>query len=177
MLEEEHLSMKSTLSKTLSKQNHVCTTTDAWSSNNRSFLGVTVHWIDQETLSICSGALACRRIIGCHTHDVLAEMLEDVHKDFKIKDKVTVTTTDNGSNFEAFSLFSEVQRTIQDREEEEEEEEKEEPPVFVNVTDILNETEEDHSLPPHQRCACHTLNLVATRDIEGDPDFDPVRDL
>ncbi|KAL7384825.1 hypothetical protein ABVT39_009530 [Epinephelus coioides] len=87
-------------------------------------------------------------------------MLEDVHRDFKIKDKVTVTTTDNGSNFvKALSVFAEVQRAIQDREEEEH-------PVFINVTDLLNETEEDCSLPPHQQCACHTLNLVATRDIE-----------
>lgn len=73
----------------------------------------------------------------------LAEMLEDVHRDFKIKDKVTVTTTDNGSNFvKAFSVFAEVQRAIRDREEEDEEGEDEHP-VFINVTDLLNETEED----------------------------------
>lgn len=40
MLEDEYISMKSTLSKILSEQTHVCTTTDAWSSNNISFLGV-----------------------------------------------------------------------------------------------------------------------------------------
>ncbi len=164
--------MKSALIETLASQNHVCTTTDAWSCNNRSYLGVTIHRINQETLSISSGALACRRIIGRHTYDVLAEMLEDVHRDFNIKDKVTVTTTDNGSNFvKAFSVFAEVQRTIQDTEEdddddEEEEEEEEGHPVFINVSDMLKETEEDYSLPPHQRCACHTLNLVATKDIE-----------
>ncbi|XDV31582.1 hypothetical protein PO909_002569 [Leuciscus waleckii] len=138
-----------------------------WSSNNRSFLGVTIHWINQEILSICSGALACRTIIGRHTYEVLAEILQDVHRDFNIKDKVTVTTTDNGSNFvKAFNVFAEVQRTIQDREEEDEEEE-EGHTVFINVTDIFYKTEEDYSLPLHQRCACHTLNLVATRDIEG----------
>lgn len=168
MLEDEYTSMKSTLSMILSKQTHVCTTTDAWSSNNRSFLGVTIHWINQETLTICSGALACRRIKGRHTYDVLAEMLENVHRDFNIKDKVTVTTTDNGSNFvKAFSVFAEVQRTIPDREEDDEEEEEEEHAVLIDITDILNDTEEGYSLPPHQRCACHTLNLVATRDIES----------
>lgn len=47
----------------------------------------------------------------------------------------------------------------------EDEEEEEGHSVFINVTNILNETEEDYSLP--QRCTCHNRNLVATRDIEG----------
>lgn len=51
-------------------------------------------------------------------------MLEYMHRDFNIKDKVTVTTTDNGSNFLKASVFAEVQRTTQDREEEDEEEEE-----------------------------------------------------
>ena len=43
LLDDQYSLVKSTLVKILSKQNHVCTTTDAWSSNNRSFLGVTIH--------------------------------------------------------------------------------------------------------------------------------------
>ena len=171
LLDDHYSLVKSTLVKILSKQNHVCTTTDAWSSNNRSFLGVTIHWIDEESLRICSGALACRRLAGRHTYDVLAEMLEDIHRDFTIKEKVTVTTTDNGSNFvKAFSMFAEVQRTIEGSgEEEDEDDEDDEQPVFINVTHILNEADSKghYSLPLHQRCACHTLNLVATRDVES----------
>lgn len=70
-----------------------------------------------------------------------------IHRDFTIKEKVTVTTTDNGSNFvKAFSMFAEVQRTIEGSGEEENEDN-----VFINVTHILNEadSEEDYSLPPH----------------------------
>ncbi|XP_038148767.1 uncharacterized protein LOC119788482 [Cyprinodon tularosa] len=98
-------------------------------------------------------------------------MLEAVHREFNIKDKLTLTTTDNGSNFiKAFSIFTEVQRSIQEyraeEEEEEDDEDEEDQPVFINLTEILAETQEDYSLPPHQRCACHSLNLVATRDIE-----------
>lgn len=111
--------MKSTPSKVLSKQMYV----PYQSSNSRSFFGVTIYWKNQKTLSICSEALACRRKIGRHIY-VLAEMLEYVHRDFNIKDKVTVTTTDNGSNFLKASVFAEVQRTTQDREEEDEEEEE-----------------------------------------------------
>lgn len=167
MLDDEYSSMKRTLTEKFSTLSHVCTTTDAWSANNRSFLGVTIHWIDEKSLSICSGALACRRIVGSHTHDVLAEMLDNVHRDFKIKDKVTITTTDNGANFvKSFSVFAEVQ--IESLREEENEEGEEDDTVFISLTDILNEgdVDEEVSLPPHQRCACHTLNLVATKDIE-----------
>uniref|UniRef100_A0A673B404 BED-type domain-containing protein n=1 Tax=Sphaeramia orbicularis TaxID=375764 RepID=A0A673B404_9TELE len=166
MLDDEYSSMKRTLTEELSTLTHVCTTTDAWSANNRSFLGVTIHWIDEKSLSICSGALACRRIEGHHTHNVLAEMQDNVHRDFNIRDKITVTTTDNGSNFvKAFSVFAEVQITSL---EEENEEGEDDDTVFLNLTDMLNEGDgyEDVSLPPHQRCACHTLNLVATKDAE-----------
>lgn len=174
LLDKEHVNMKSTLIDLLAKQNYICTTTDAWSSNNRSFLGVSIHWIDEESLQIRSGAVACRRIVGRHTYDVLAEMLDHVHREFNIHKKLTLTTTDNGSNFiKAFSVFSDVQKSMQEyREEEEDEqggdEEEGDGPVFINVTDLLNETQEDtdYSLPPHQRCACHSLNLVATRDLE-----------
>lgn len=69
ILDDEYSSMKRTLTEKLSTLSHVCTTTDAWSANNHSFLGVTMHWIDEKSLSICSGALACWRIVGRHMHN------------------------------------------------------------------------------------------------------------
>lgn len=168
MVDDVSVSMHKNLSSTLSQQEHVATTTDAWSANNRSFLGVTVHWIDQDTLQIQSAALGCRRIIGRHTFDVLAGMLEDIHKDFKIQNKVSLTTTDNGSNFvKAFQVFADVQKE-NEREEEQEEEEKDDGElIFTEVTNILSSPNEEYHLPSHQRCASHTLNLVATKDAEN----------
>ncbi|XP_076009587.1 uncharacterized protein LOC143003013 [Genypterus blacodes] len=166
MLEEEFTSMKSNLCRILSKQTFVATSTDAWCVNQRSYLGVTTHWIDPHTLTVSSGALACRRIKGKQTYDNLARMLESIHREFGIQNKVVLTTTDNGSNF--IKAFSVLAAEEEDREVEEEEDEGEEV-EFTDLTAIFNGTEnqQDFHLPAHQRCACHSLHLVAIQDAEG----------
>ncbi len=165
MLEDQYISMKTDMCKVLSEQEFVATTTDAWSKNHKSYLGVTVHWIDSDTLTISSGALACRRIKGRHTYDTLAEMLESVHMEFSIQNKVVLTTTDNGSNFvKAFSVFAAEEKVTEDDEENDEEADVE----FTDVAAFLQETKkDDYHLPAHQRCACHSLHLVATKDAEA----------
>ncbi|GAA6073390.1 uncharacterized protein LOC125140082 [Tachysurus ichikawai] len=55
-----------------------------------------------------SAALACRPVKGLHTFDELAAALEEIHSEFQIRDKVTRTTTESGSNFlKAFRLYGE----------------------------------------------------------------------
>ena len=49
----------------------VSTTVDEWTANHRSYLGMTVHWIDTDTLKRCKAAIACLRITGHHTYDVI----------------------------------------------------------------------------------------------------------
>ncbi|XP_041742569.1 uncharacterized protein LOC121574064 [Coregonus clupeaformis] len=156
---------------------HIATNTDCWSARRRSFIGVTAHWIDPDNLNRCSAALACKRLRGSHTFDVLAGALNDIHSEFEIRGKIVRTTTDNGSNFlKAFQVFGEDEnpKTVEavggeaaqpGQEDGEEEQEESEEVEFVDVATILNEDDGfEYQLPKHQRCACHQLNLVSTVD-------------
>ena len=51
-------------------------------------------------------AIACICVIGCHTYDVLAAKIEQIHKQFGLSGKVSATITDNEPNFvKAFATF------------------------------------------------------------------------
>lgn len=100
--------MKAKIISHLSNVNSVSTTTDCWSAHQKSYIGVTCHWIHEETFGRRSAALACKRLRGSHTFDVLAGALDDVHYQYRIQGKLVRTTTDSGSNFvKAFSVFGE----------------------------------------------------------------------
>ncbi|XDV53656.1 hypothetical protein PO909_022103 [Leuciscus waleckii] len=146
----------------------VSTTTDCWSVRQRSYIGLTAHWID-ETLDRKSAALACERLRGRHTFYVLASALDDIHSQYHIRDKIVRTTTDSGSNFlKAFRVFGvqeETNMTAADTEAEDETEHEEEAAEFHDTYTILEaDTGLEYHLPKHQRCARHLLNLVATAD-------------
>lgn len=56
-------------------QKWVATTADSWTAHNRAFLGMTVHWIDKDTLKRSHATLACKEVkvrkyiffIFCHS--------------------------------------------------------------------------------------------------------------
>ena len=80
------------------------TNADAWPTCGQGYLGVTTHWIDDVTLKRHSAALACRRLTGSHTYDVLAEALGDIYHEYGLMTNTATSTivgcvTDNGSNF------------------------------------------------------------------------------
>lgn len=159
--------MKHKIIEAMKSVDHIATTTDCWSARRRSFLGVTAHWLDPETLTRVSVALACRRLRGSHTFDLLANALNDIHAEFEIRGKIVTTTTDNGSNFvKAFKVFGEDENNnAGGADAEEEEGEDEEEVEFVDVSSLLDEDDGfQFQLPKHQRCACHILNLIATTD-------------
>lgn len=174
-LDEVYESMLSKIKQMLEKIDIVCTTVDAWTAHHRSYLGMTVHWIDPHTLNRHKAAIACTRITGRHTYDVLASKIEQVHASYGLAGKVCATITDNGSNFvKAFTVFSDSASASCITEDIEEEGED---VAFENVDELLSldpeETNIDDDLtqvqfdlPPHYRCAAHTLNLVAHKDVD-----------
>uniref|UniRef100_A0A8C2Q316 HAT C-terminal dimerisation domain-containing protein n=1 Tax=Cyprinus carpio TaxID=7962 RepID=A0A8C2Q316_CYPCA len=131
--------MESKLKRTFESLDHVCTTADIWSANNKSYLGMD--WIDGISFKREKAALACKRVRGRHTYDVIASEIEQVHSSFGLSHKVTACVTDNGSNFVKPS-----------------DEEGEEQVTFTDVAEALStESDETFSLPPHLHCASHTL--------------------
>lgn len=86
---------------------YVCQTADVWSTRTRSFMGITVHWID-EKLKRKSELLTCRRFPGAHNFDRIAKMIYEINKEFGLRrNQIVATVTDNGSNFvKAFKEFS-----------------------------------------------------------------------
>lgn len=64
----------------------------------KSYIGITGHWINDSLVRV-SCLLAIERLEGKHTYDVLAKTMEAVYTEFEINNKISHTTTDNGSNF------------------------------------------------------------------------------
>ena len=79
--------MKGNIRDTLCPLSFVATTSDCWTAHRRSYIEVTVHWIDPETLKRIWAAMACRRLRGSHTFDVLDAVLEDVNEKYGFSQK------------------------------------------------------------------------------------------
>ncbi|XDV11623.1 hypothetical protein PO909_000512, partial [Leuciscus waleckii] len=148
-LDKEYSKVESELKTTFEGLDYIATTADIWSVHNNSFLGMTAHWINTATPKRQKAALACKRIKGRHTYDVIAAEIDHIHSLYGLSTKATATVTDNGSNF------------VDDDDEEDEE------VTFTNVADVLDtSTEEGIVLPPHLRCASHTLNFISCSDVD-----------
>lgn len=89
------------LQSLLDTMSYVATTADSWSSFNRSFIGMTVHWINSENLKREKAVLGIKEISVSQTADYLAKCLLEMHAEFGLTGKVISTTTDNGANYVA----------------------------------------------------------------------------
>uniref|UniRef100_A0A3P8NPQ8 BED-type domain-containing protein n=1 Tax=Astatotilapia calliptera TaxID=8154 RepID=A0A3P8NPQ8_ASTCA len=163
-LDQEYANMESELKNTLDMVEYISTTADIWTVHNKSFLGVTAHWINAQNMKREKAALACRRFMGRHTYDSIASELDNINSSHGLSFKITSTVTDNGSNFvKAFKVY-------QPAPESDDSESEEDGVTFVSIGDVLQNAADDAdyaiSLPPHQRCASHTMNLISCTDVE-----------
>ena len=156
---------------TLEQIPYVCTTADIWSSMNKAYFGVTCHIIDPQTYLRRSFMLSCKRIKHAHDHVAIANALFDVHKTYKIAKSAVGTVTDNAKNFSnAFQVFA--TRDHVPEEDLDFLEVNSEKDVIVhdlpNFESISDENDDfDVYLPRQYLCFSHTVNLIATRDVES----------
>lgn len=98
-LNAQHTRVKAELIERISQQRNVCLTTDVWSSHAQSYIGVTIHFIN-DNFKRESYLLAFKQLYGCQTYDVLGNALNKIMSDFKITfSQVRNIVTDGGSNF------------------------------------------------------------------------------
>lgn len=162
-----------------------CATADIWSTKRKSFIGVTVHWVDKISLERKSKVLACRRFESPHDAERIADILASIYNEFGISSKIICTVTDNASNFvkafkefgislQTFLAFIESQNQskqtdnvesdseAQELVEFDDEEYEESVDGFVDFVDV-----DDIVLSSHFRCGVHTLCLIASKDSKN----------
>lgn len=160
---------------------YLCATADIWSTKRKSFMGITVHWIDETTLDRKSKVLCCRRFLSPHDSERIAVLLCSIYEEFGLTAKVLCTVTDNASNFvkafkdfgvsfEAFLSFiadndceenadlNEQQHNDHSDENDIPDEENESP-IFMEIENLC--------LTSHFRCGWHTMCRIACADANG----------
>lgn len=98
-LEKDFETVKTDPKDRIAKQKYVCVTADVWSSRAQSYLGVTVHFLN-ESHARESYVLGFKQLKGRQTYDVLARALDAIFQDYAIDPKkITHIVTDGGSSF------------------------------------------------------------------------------
>lgn len=112
-LSTQYTEVKNELIERISNQKNVCLTADVWSSHAQSYLGVTIHFIN-DAFKRESYLLAFKQLYGRQTYDVLANALNSIMMDFKITfSQVRNIVTDGGSNFgKMFKEYGESANTV-----------------------------------------------------------------
>uniref|UniRef100_A0ABM5FHD7 Uncharacterized protein isoform X3 n=1 Tax=Pogona vitticeps TaxID=103695 RepID=A0ABM5FHD7_9SAUR len=170
-IERRAASVREALANQMAMVPYVATTADCWASGEVTSLWVTAHWINPATLKREFGALACRQLEGPPNYCTLVKALHNVYAEYGIHNKVMCITADNGKHFIAKEAVDSVDVSCGG------EDGREAKVEFVCVSEILDTGSEQQKevaeldgslcLPPHRRCASHTLNLVATQDIQA----------
>lgn len=140
-------------------------------------LGITVHWIEEESLERKKGVLACKELKESQTAHLLGKELYNILQDFGVIGKVSAVTTDNGANYvAAFRLHGPEDETSADAvhldsppvsqsslvspSQEGDDQDDDEDQSLPSIHDVTNAlscslealSDEGYILPPHYRC-------------------------
>lgn len=80
---------------------YFCATSDIWSRSNRSFIAVSVHYFEPNSLELKRKFIACEHFSGRHTHDKVADKLHSIFERYHILQKVFFITTDGAGEYVA----------------------------------------------------------------------------
>lgn len=150
---------KKSLVNLLHNQRYCATTADSWTAHNRAFMGVTVHYIDEDTLKRQKGVLACRELKESQTGRLLGKILCEIHEEFGLSDKIKACTTDNGANYVAAFVHqgTHPEELVTPSDSEDDDSDTVPRPQIAELDRILSDSQnllEDNGyhLPPHYRC-------------------------
>jgi zinc finger BED domain-containing protein 1 (E3 SUMO-protein ligase ZBED1) len=77
-----------------------CLTTDCWTSrDNKSYIAITVHFIDNN-FNLKSILLSCHSLIENHTSENLAEQINKTLNAWNLKNKIVFSVSDNAYNIQ-----------------------------------------------------------------------------
>ena len=157
---DSHSEMMTQLKDTiLSELKYVAMSTDGWTAINKSYLGYTVTWLD-ENLQRKIFVIACRRYKQRKTaENVKAHMLE-IMCEFEINNKTVGVTTDGASEYKK-AFKNEALENEEDVDDDDNNDDEEED--FL-IGDILTSEPKDSKLPFQSVCLAHCLNRVAETD-------------
>ena len=99
--DEKFQVLSSNIKEKLSKIRHFSLTTDLWTDplNTRSYIGVTVHYINYEDCRLEEISLGMKELEDSHTAENLSQALTEILNEWAIKpDAVVAAVTDNASN-------------------------------------------------------------------------------
>lgn len=173
-LYDEHVK---NLEKTLSKQRWFCLTMDIWSCKNRSFLGVSIHYIDEQTFERNSFVLTCQDFPSPHTHERIAERLQILYHKFSLKpSSIVASVTDNGSNFvctfkvfgrNMTNLFEELKQSCNSNDNGHEYQSSEVDKITESLLQLSDETGE-FSESDLENEACDLYDILYSSDEENE---------
>lgn len=184
-LDSRFKEMKTNLITELGRQQRVCLTADIWSHMKKSYLGVSVHYID-ELWKRQSYILAFRYLNKRHTYDYLAQVLKSILDEYNLPvEKISDIVTDGGSNFcKAFRVFgrqTDFNESLVELAEEEDIDTTDEASIdevgdaferealeTISEANIQgtqidfpdDDIDNDIVLPSQMRCFAHLLNLI-----------------